>query len=211
MNENDVEEIAQPSIKRKKETYNSNNNNNDNNNNHNTSSKSQNKKENNNKEKGKEKEKENIISTDKFHFDKSVKDIPYLFPVPSSLKQLLRWLNQRSVEDKATIIQRIRACNHISLAAENREKMKVNEHIYRIHLYYIFSHFALVLIDICYFFFFFFFFFFLDFLSTASRVFLALFQRIWNQIQLKRVEYLKQTSLGIDPTITGTSRFHCPR
>jgi len=51
-------------------------------------------------------------------------DIPFTFVMPSSYSNFKSLLQDQSVERQSLIISRIRACNHISLLPENKEKMK---------------------------------------------------------------------------------------
>jgi len=50
--------------------------------------------------------------------------IPYTFEVPNSHKQFLEWVKNRSASQLELIIQRIRACNHLALAQDNKLKLQ---------------------------------------------------------------------------------------
>lgn len=52
-------------------------------------------------------------------------ELPFTFDVPESHSKLMKWFNHRTLKDKALILHRIKACNHISLNGENKEKMQV--------------------------------------------------------------------------------------
>ncbi|XP_024521488.1 nucleolar protein 14-like [Selaginella moellendorffii] len=53
------------------------------------------------------------------------RELPFVINAPQTLEQLLGLVKHRSTEELGVAIQRIRACNAISLAAENRKKMQV--------------------------------------------------------------------------------------
>lgn len=53
------------------------------------------------------------------------KDLPYVIEAPQSLDEFRKVVDGRSDMELVLAIQRIRACNAISLAAENRKKMQV--------------------------------------------------------------------------------------
>jgi nucleolar protein 14 len=60
----------------------------------------------------------------------STKDeIPFTFDVPSSIEELLKWMEHRSVNDRLIILDRILVCNHVKLAAINHSKMERFFHI----------------------------------------------------------------------------------
>eukprot|EP00899_Mesostigma_viride_P020533 jgi/Mesvir1/28481/Mv15901-RA.1 len=52
-------------------------------------------------------------------------ELPYTFAAPQQLGQLLAHVSGRSVAELDLVLQRVRACNTITLAGENRKKMQV--------------------------------------------------------------------------------------
>lgn len=54
-----------------------------------------------------------------------IESLPYVINAPSNLKELRSLLDNRSDDQIVEAIRRIRACNAVSLAAENRHKMQV--------------------------------------------------------------------------------------
>jgi nucleolar protein 14 len=52
-------------------------------------------------------------------------ELPFVISAPESLGEFRGLVDHRSTEDLGVAIQRIRTCNAISLAAENRKKMQV--------------------------------------------------------------------------------------
>jgi len=67
-------------------------------------------------------------------------EIPYTFVMPSSYSNFKSLLQDQSIERQTLIIDRIRACNHISLLPENKGKMKVCE-LFFIHFMMLFRYF----------------------------------------------------------------------
>lgn len=51
--------------------------------------------------------------------------LPFVIDAPKSLEEFKKLVDNRSVDDLLVVIQRIRTCNAIRLAAENRRKMQV--------------------------------------------------------------------------------------
>lgn len=51
--------------------------------------------------------------------------LPYVIDAPQTLLEFRKLVDGRPVQDLETVVQRIRKCNAISLAAENRRKMQV--------------------------------------------------------------------------------------
>ncbi|XP_041369005.1 nucleolar protein 14-like [Gigantopelta aegis] len=53
------------------------------------------------------------------------KELPYIFPAPNTYEDLLELLQGHTTTDKLTIIHRVRACHHPSLAEGNKQKLEI--------------------------------------------------------------------------------------
>lgn len=51
--------------------------------------------------------------------------LPYVIDAPQTLPEFRQLVDKRSIQDLETAVERIRKCNAVSLAAENRKKMQV--------------------------------------------------------------------------------------
>ncbi|KAJ7541990.1 hypothetical protein O6H91_10G084500 [Diphasiastrum complanatum] len=56
---------------------------------------------------------------------RQLEGLPYVIEAPQSLEEFTKLVGNRSLEELVTVIRRIRACNAISLAVENRKKMQI--------------------------------------------------------------------------------------
>jgi len=72
-----------------------------------------------------DKAKENNATIQKTIVAEKIETLPYVINAPSNLRELRSLLDNRSDNQIVEAIGRIRACNAISLAAENRHKMQV--------------------------------------------------------------------------------------
>ena len=74
-----------------------------------------------------DKAKEKNATIQKTIVAEKIETLPYVIKAPSNLRELRSLLDNRSDNQIVEAIGRIRACNAISLAAENRHKMQVRE------------------------------------------------------------------------------------
>ncbi|KAK7062278.1 putative nucleolar complex protein 14 [Favolaschia claudopus] len=94
---------------------------------------------------------ENLVKTTKPSKSKSKardKELPFTFPCPASHEELLEILDDVDDKDVPTVIQRIRALYHTSLAPDNKVKLQTLASVLIDHLLYISTppdpHFALI-------------------------------------------------------------------
>ena len=52
-------------------------------------------------------------------------ELPFTFEAPSTHAEFAQWVNGRSAADLSAVVERVVACNAISLAADNRQKLQV--------------------------------------------------------------------------------------
>lgn len=75
---------------------------------------------------GKKRDVESLVEAARdFKHSSSGSQLPFVIEAPKSLEELKSLVDNRSIDDLLVAIQRIRTCNSIRLAAENRRKMQV--------------------------------------------------------------------------------------